>query len=73
MAKELEKNGLPTDNKKTEVVGKMDHIFYLPKEAIKAQKNELVIHLSAHNGYNDLSSPMHFITLATYGDSKRFI
>jgi DNA-binding LytR/AlgR family response regulator len=67
------KNGQPSDNKKTEVVGKMDHIFYLPKEALKAQKNELIIHLSAHNGYIDLSSPMHFIALATYGDSKRFI
>mgnify|MGYP003648070421 CR=1 FL=1 len=67
------KNGQPTDNPQNEVVGKMDHVFFLPKEGLKAKKNELVIHLSAHNGYINLASPMHFIGLAAYGDSKRFI
>jgi hypothetical protein len=66
-------NGQPNTSAKEEVVGKMDYIFYLPRERLKDKKNELVIHLSGHNGYVDLSYPMHFIGLATFGDSKRFV
>jgi hypothetical protein len=51
----------------------MDRAFYLPKESLKPKNNELIIRLSSHNGYVDLFHPMHFIGLAEYGDSKRFI
>ena len=66
-------NGLPGNNAKNEIVGKMDHVFYLPKQALKAQNNQLVLHISGHNSYIELAYPMHFIGLATYGESKRFI
>jgi hypothetical protein len=66
-------NGQPNSGAKKEAVGTMDHVFYVPRALLRAQKNELVIHLSGHNGYVDLSYPMHFIGLATYGDSKRFV
>lgn len=67
------KNGQPNAIAKEEVVGKMDHVFYLPRERLKDKKNELVIHLSGHNSHIDLSYPMHFIGLAAFGDSKRFV
>lgn len=66
-------NGQPNASVINEVVGKMDHVFYLPRERLKEQNNELVIHLSGHKSYIELSYPMHFIGLATFGDSKRFI
>jgi hypothetical protein len=66
-------NGKPNDATIKEAVGKMDHVFYVPRTLLRAQKNELVIHLSGHKSLVELSFPMHFIGLATYGDSKRFI
>ena len=66
-------NGQPNASAINEAVGKMDHVFYLPRERLKAQNNELVIHLSGHKSYIDLSYPMHFIGLAEFGDSRRFI
>lgn len=66
-------NGQPNTRSETEIVGKMDHVFYLPKKSLMPKNNELIIRLSSHNGYVDLFHPMHFIGLAEYGDSKRFI
>lgn len=67
------KNGQPNSSAKTEIVGNMDHVFYLPRKLLKGQKNTLIIHLSGHKSYVDLSYPMHFIGLGVFGDSKRFV
>jgi hypothetical protein len=69
----IAKNGQPSNSRESEIPGKMDHSFYLPKELLQKQNNEVVIHLSAHKGYLDLSYPMHFIGLAEFADSKRFV
>ncbi|MEP0357500.1 LytTR family DNA-binding domain-containing protein [Paraglaciecola sp.] len=70
---EIGNNGQPDINQSEEIVGKMDHVFYLPKKHLKQEKNELVLHLSAHHGYLDLTRPIHFLGLATYGTNKIFI
>lgn len=67
------RNGTPAKSADKEIAGKMDHVFYFPKELLEEENNKLVLHLSSHQNYLTLHSPMHFIGLSSYGDEKRFI
>ncbi|MEX0298608.1 MAG: LytR/AlgR family response regulator transcription factor, partial [Kordiimonas sp.] len=66
-------NGLPSASAETEIVGKMDTVFYLPKEQVKLNNNELTFRISSHHGYIDLANPIHFIAIAPYAHPSNVI
>jgi hypothetical protein len=62
----LGSNGVPAVAANDELVGKMDAKLFVPKTLIKLGDNELVIFMSAHHGFFDLSYPLHFIGLGEF-------
>lgn len=65
-------NGTPHGNPEQEFVGKMDVQFYLPSQLIKLGENEVILHLSSHHGWLNLSMPMHFAGVSEYGSGQNF-
>ncbi|MCK0070306.1 LytTR family DNA-binding domain-containing protein [Kordiimonas laminariae] len=59
-------NGKPASNAMNEIPGKMDAVFSLPRQQIRAGKNSLVIHLSNHHSYIALKSPIHYLAIGPY-------
>ncbi|MFT7247010.1 MAG: hypothetical protein ACI82A_004392 [Candidatus Azotimanducaceae bacterium] len=62
----LGQNGVPGQTADTETPGKMDVTFNVPLPLLK-QENEVVLNLSSHHGYLDLSRPIHFVGIGDYG------
>ncbi|MEQ3530725.1 LytTR family DNA-binding domain-containing protein [Pseudoalteromonas sp. XMcav11-Q] len=64
-------SGFPAVDK-TEQIGKMDSVFYLPDSLIK-KSNQLVFGLSAQHSLISLGYPIHFVGLGQFGDPKQYI
>ncbi|WP_417491942.1 LytTR family DNA-binding domain-containing protein [Maricaulis sp.] len=59
-------NGAPGADAATEQPGRMDAVFYVPRDALRAGSNELVLHMSAHHGLLHLGWPIHMIRFDRY-------
>ena len=62
----LGQNGIPGQTADTEIPGNMDFMFNVPLALLK-QENVVVLNLSSHHGYLDLSQPIHFVGIGDYG------
>ncbi|MDF2178652.1 LytTR family DNA-binding domain-containing protein [Aliiglaciecola sp. CAU 1673] len=63
---ELGSNGTPGLDKNQEVAGQMDRVFYVPRELLNQQSNELVLLLSGWHSQLSLAAPVHGIFFGTY-------
>ncbi len=66
-------DGNPAANADDEIPGRMDSIFYLPREVVRSGENEVVLRLSAHHGHVDLVYPVHLIGIGTYVQMHDFL
>ncbi|AOT06874.1 LytR/AlgR family response regulator transcription factor [Pseudoalteromonas luteoviolacea] len=64
-------NGQPAADK-SEQMGKMDQVMYVPEEILVSQ-NKLVLALSAHHSLITLDYPVHYLGIGEYGDPKQYI
>lgn len=62
----LGQNGVPGQTADAEIPGKMDFTFNVPLPLLK-QENVVILNLSSHHGYLDLSHPIHFVGIGDYG------
>lgn len=69
----LGQNGTPNANQDKEFAGKMDTMFYVPPSVIKENPNELVIQMSSHHGYLNLTRPIHFIGYGNYSSPSQLL
>jgi DNA-binding LytR/AlgR family response regulator len=63
----LGRDGMPGASAAEEVPGRMDSVFYLPRELVKPGPNIVDLRLSAHHATIGLSAPMHYITIGDHG------
>lgn len=68
----LGSNGSPSAIPTLEKVGKIDVMFYVPANLIKADQNDILIKMSSHHGFLTLSSPLNFIGFGIYSDPTNF-
>ena len=61
-------NGRPGDTRRSETVGRMDAVFYVPRSVLRPGNNAIELELSGHHSLIDLSSPVHMIGIGTYTD-----
>ena len=67
-------NGLPASSAGQEIAGRMDTVFFVPRDLLQAGSNRLVLEVSAMHGSVRLHRPMHFVGLAPYQPgSERFL
>jgi DNA-binding LytR/AlgR family response regulator len=64
----LGQNGSPASTEENEIPGRMDAVFYAPREIVRSGKNELVIRLSSHHGFVHFRYPMHWLALGEYAN-----
>ncbi|MHA6288338.1 LytR/AlgR family response regulator transcription factor [Maricaulis sp. CAU 1757] len=62
----LGNNGEPGPSRTSEIPGRMDSVFHVPRDLLRAGDNEIVLRLSAHHGWFDLASPLHRVFLGPY-------
>lgn len=62
----LGENGLPGDTLASEVAGKMDRVYPVRPDQLKAEGNVVALRLSSHAGPIRLSVPMHGIFLSEF-------
>ncbi|MEJ6476617.1 LytTR family DNA-binding domain-containing protein [Pseudoalteromonas piscicida] len=67
----LGSNGVPAADR-TERMGKMDTVFYVPESLIE-QNNKLVLLLSSQHSALTLAYPIHYIGFGQFGDPKQYI
>lgn len=65
-------NGQPGDAA-TESAGQMDSRIYLPSELLRTGSNQLVLLMSAQQGWFRLAQPIHFIGIGPYGDVSVYL
>ncbi len=66
-------NGQPSLTSKDEVAGNIDVIFYVKPNWINNEHNELILLLSSHQGYINLTSPINFIGFGIYAEPSYFL
>lgn len=66
-------NGRPGPDKRSEIPGRMDAVFYAPHNLVRDGENELIMRLSSHHGFLRLNFPFHYIYLGAYADPSREI
>lgn len=59
-------NGVPADNERTEVAGKMDFGTALEPGALKLGQNAVALRLSSHSGWFHLRAPIHGVFVTRY-------
>jgi DNA-binding LytR/AlgR family response regulator len=69
----LGQNGAPASSKNTEIPGRMDAVFFAPREALRHGDNDIVIRMSSHHGFLHLNSPVHWIALGEYANPTMLI
>jgi len=69
----LGQNGSPAGTEENEIPGRMDAVFYAPREIVRAGENDLVIRLSSHHGFLHFSYPMHWVALGEYANPTALI
>lgn len=65
-------NGKPAVDE-SEVIGRMDSVFYVADSLVKDQGNQLIINVSGQHSIIDLDYPVHFMGFGQYGDTRRFV
>ncbi|WND02956.1 LytTR family transcriptional regulator DNA-binding domain-containing protein [Temperatibacter marinus] len=66
-------SGRPSSTPQGEVPGKIDAVFYLKNEWLKAGKNRLIMDLSAHATLLELKRPLQFIAIGSLRDPSDFL
>ncbi len=66
-------NGQPGPDKRSEIPGRMDAVFYAPHDLLRDGENEIAMRLSAHRGLLRLNYPFHFLAFHSYADPSREI
>jgi hypothetical protein len=61
-------NGMPASDRDTEFPGRMDAYLFVPLSAINEGPNELIMRVSSHLGFLNLSQSIHWIGIDTYQD-----
>lgn len=57
----------------SEIPGQMDSRIYLPPPLLRAGANQVVILMSAQQGWFKLAQPIHFIGIGPYGDVSSYL
>lgn len=57
----------------TEIPGQMDSRIYLPPAKLRTGSNQLVLLMSAQQGWFRLAQPIHFIGIGPYGDVSDYL
>lgn len=57
----------------TEIAGQMDSRIYLPPAKLRTGSNQLVLLMSAQQGWFRLAQPIHFIGIGPYGDVSSYL
>ncbi|MFN2258644.1 MAG: LytTR family DNA-binding domain-containing protein [Parasphingopyxis sp.] len=60
-------NGRPGADAASEIPGRMDAVFYLPRDHLRAGENVVTLRMSSMNGYLRLSNPVHMMAVGPYG------
>jgi hypothetical protein len=63
-------NGLPGATRASERPGRMDVVFPVPRGLLSAGDNELVLRMSAQNGFLRLYAPVHAVYLGHYAQPQ---
>ena len=63
------RNGTPSTIADDEFPGNIDAVFYLPSTLLKPT-NDIVLHLSSHHGFLQLSRPIHFVGIGDYASPQ---
>lgn len=57
----------------TEIPGQMDSQIYLPPSKLRTGSNQLVLLMSAQQGWFKLAQPIHFIGIGPYGNVNAYL
>lgn len=57
----------------SEIPGQMDSRIYLPPAQLRTGSNQLVLLMSAQQGWFKLAQPIHFIGIGPYGDVSAYL
>lgn len=68
----LGSNGAPGDAR-SEVAGRMDTVFHVPSNLLRAENNHLILYLSGHHSIVELGYPIHFVGLGQFGDTREHV
>lgn len=68
----LGSNGQP-GNQQQEVAGNIDARFYMPLDLLQTGNNQLVIKMSAQQGWLTLTNPLHFIRIGQFNDPQHYL
>lgn len=66
-------NGVPAQSKEEETPGRMDAVFFAPREIVRNGENKLAIRMSSHHGFLKFSFPTHQIALGVYQPPTDYI
>lgn len=66
-------NGQPARLAADERPGRMDAVIAIPPGLVTGDETEIVLMLSAHQGFLRLDHPLHALAIAPYADPTRFI
>ena len=64
-------NGHPASTAGDEVPGRMDAVFFVPRDAVHEGINSVVLRMSSQHGAVRLAGPVHFIAFGPYHDPAR--
>ncbi|MCG7533617.1 LytTR family DNA-binding domain-containing protein [Pseudoalteromonas sp. OOF1S-7] len=65
-------NGRVSADGEHELAGRMDSRFYVPPDLVRQGENWVVIHLSSHQSFLRLASPLHLAALGKYQNSTDY-
>lgn len=63
-------NGRPGIDLGSEIAGRMDAVFAVPRALLNKGKNDVILYLSGRHGFLHLDNPMHFIALGAYAEPE---
>ena len=66
-------NGAPGPDEASETPGKMDTVFYAPRDSVKLGENDIVLRMSSHHGFLKFKYPLHWIAIGEYGSPTSFL
>ncbi|MBL4660723.1 MAG: LytTR family transcriptional regulator [Alcanivoracaceae bacterium] len=66
-------NGKTSSHLQSEVAGAMDTVFYIDKNIIQKDHNQLVLKMSAQSGFLHLSQPLGHISVGIYSNPTHFL
>ena len=69
----LGQNGTPSVNPDDEFPGKIDAMFYVPPSLVKSSGNHIILQLSSHHGFLNLTSPINFIGFGSYAGASTLL